>query len=231
MGSVTEELLRLEFGPLLVVGPRCDHPDLSGRRDVTGPITRPSTDRLIGAGAGARRCLGNRAARRAVGRTGHRPGPDGCRRVRLSRSTRPQPRGGLRPPRPVRGPARQRHPDCRQRVRNDGVGVDDRRNDARSSGMVPLRHRQHGGRNRPPRPLPRTAPPTTAPDELKRPMSNLPSRHIESNMHADQLASADRCLAGRLAPRRPRRCHPARQPGRRRHVRSHRHSSDRPSRS
>jgi nucleotide-binding universal stress UspA family protein len=38
MGSVTEELLRLEFGPLLVVGPRCDHPDLSGRRDVTGPI-------------------------------------------------------------------------------------------------------------------------------------------------------------------------------------------------
>jgi nucleotide-binding universal stress UspA family protein len=38
MGSVTEELLRLEFGPLLVVGPRCDHPDLSGRRDYSGPI-------------------------------------------------------------------------------------------------------------------------------------------------------------------------------------------------
>jgi nucleotide-binding universal stress UspA family protein len=38
MGSVTEELLRLEFGPLLVVGPRCDHPDLSGHRDYSGPI-------------------------------------------------------------------------------------------------------------------------------------------------------------------------------------------------
>jgi nucleotide-binding universal stress UspA family protein len=38
MGSVTEELLRLEFGPLLVVGPRCDHPDLSGHRDFSGPI-------------------------------------------------------------------------------------------------------------------------------------------------------------------------------------------------
>ncbi len=38
MGSVTEDLLRLEFGPLLVVGPRCHPRETAGQRDFSGPI-------------------------------------------------------------------------------------------------------------------------------------------------------------------------------------------------
>jgi nucleotide-binding universal stress UspA family protein len=38
MGSVTEDLLRLEFGPLLVVGPRCHSREISEPRDFSGPI-------------------------------------------------------------------------------------------------------------------------------------------------------------------------------------------------